>query len=104
MSTVGPQVTLPLAGDYVVSYGANMTNNTAATRIYVAVKRGAAAASDNDSIIYTQANGGYDISLARSQRMNGRSAGEVLKLQYRGDGGTKVYKNRFLTVTPVRVG
>jgi hypothetical protein len=34
--------------------------------------------------------------------MNALAASDVLKMQYKGDAGTKTYVRRFLFVTPIR--
>jgi hypothetical protein len=69
---------------------------------FVAVKRGAAATSDNDSASYGVQN--TVSSVVRSIRLNGLAASDIVKLQYRNTtGGNTTFSSRFLFITPVRV-
>lgn len=107
LATVGPQVTLPLAGDYDVQFGTTVQiNPSTGNRVAnIAVKRGAAATADADSLNY--ANGNLTIrvpGLARAIRMTGLAAAAVLKMQYKVSGDTLVCQDRWMRVTPVRVG
>ena len=107
LTTVGPSVTVPRAGDYLVQFGCNIIAPASVVDVgQVAVKRGAAATADVDRVLFavpssasTQAT-----SVARTIRMNGLAASDVLKLQYKNSaGGNTSFQYRWLNVTPVRV-
>jgi hypothetical protein len=108
LATVGPQVTIPRSGLYIVAAGATVTNATANGGGQAAVKRGAAAVSNNDivaSLFVTASN------LNQAQGPGSRefpaaqmTAGEVYKLQYQGAvAGTGIFSARWLRLTPVRL-
>jgi hypothetical protein len=95
LATVGPSLTLPVAGDYLLSWGVRFV---AATTVgffwYAALKFGAAAAVDADAVEFGGPASGagtpWLASVARNRRYNGLAAGTVIKLQYRrvnADGG-----------------
>jgi hypothetical protein len=104
LGTVGPQATMPVAGDYVIRFGANI-NAAAACGGYVAVKRGAAATSDVDGVFAQYGSAAANAnSVAREMTLAGLAAGLVLTLQYRAIAGTPIFSNRGLYVTPIAVG
>ena len=105
LATVGPTVTLPLAGDYLVSFGARQTSSAAATNTFMSYAIGgtAASASDQTQLAYSSAN--YHGSQMRTQRKNGLTAAVALTAKYAVDGGaTGYWIDRWLQVTPIRVG
>lgn len=107
LATVGPSITVPLAGDYEVAFGAEMTAGSTLST-FVAVKFGAAAASDADAVRASTSLGAatvVDYSVARTMRRNLSTAASTVKLVYKaptGAGATAA--NRFLAIRPVRVG
>jgi len=105
LATVGPQVTIPRAGDYDVEWGSQSGGTVATSLLYVAVKRGAAATADADSIIMQPAGVNYVGAgmTSRIMRMTGLAASTVLKLQYKTNAGTASFDKRWIKVTPVRV-
>lgn len=106
LSTSGPTVTVPFAGDWLVSYGALIAAPTSAADIgRIAVKRGGAATSDNDSaLLAVPSNASTQAaSVSRTIRMNGLSASTVLLCQYKNSaGGNTGFEKRWLFVTPIR--
>jgi len=103
LATVGPQITLPRAGDYEAFFGCKMYNSSAGNNIFAALKRGAAATSDNDYISYTNPANFSESCPARSIRVTGMAASDILKMQYKTSAATASFSKRFLKVTPVRV-
>ncbi len=106
LATVGPSVTVPRAGDYMVRWGATCYNNANNANPYTAVKRGAAATSDSDAATFAYSSTSVTtpgVSIAREVLMTGLSASDVLKLQYRVAAATGHWVNRFISVTPVRI-
>lgn len=105
LATVGPSVTLPLAGDYVISFGGQVYNTTASIGIYVSAKLGAAAATDANGVTNVSPTASAILPVWRSFRRTGFAASDVIKLQVRSVGaGTARFLNRSLEVQPLRVG
>jgi hypothetical protein len=106
LTTVGPQVTIPLAGDYLITGGiiAGPTTSVFLAAI-AAVKLGAAATSDNDRLAQAAFSTANNSSAGGSTlRRNALAAAAVLKMQYRVTAGTGFFGGRYLAVVPVRVG
>jgi hypothetical protein len=87
LATVGPSVTVPLAGDYVISAGAVLSWTVSASVFaFASVKFGAAATSDADfGLALTGISGssfGGNSQGSNLFRKTGLTASEVLKMQY----------------------
>lgn len=104
LTTVGPDVTIPLAGDYMIGFGSEQNNNTASRFANMAIKLGAAAAVNADAVISGGA-ANADASCWRTMRRDGLAASDLLIAKYAvGTSGTAQFQKRMLIVTPVRVG
>jgi hypothetical protein len=111
LTTVGPFVTCPLAGDYLFSVSLDGYSSIADAAPYAALKFGAAAVSGGDRMfLFRPGNasgqgnkGGFG---GRSVKRTVLAAGTVVKLQYaNANAATTVsFENRVLTATPIRVG
>lgn len=107
---VGPQITLPLAGDYDIAHGARIQAIPGAPTgiAYVSFAIGAVAASDDNSVQFARlvnSAGEQATSVARTQRLAGLAANTSLVMQYRNTGGGQHnYYHRWMRATPVRVG
>jgi hypothetical protein len=104
LATVGPTLTVPLAGTYDVDYRARFYNPPAASNAQIGVAIGAATPLDiagaTAAIASTQ---GYPMSdIVRRDY----AAGNALRVRYAiaGGVGTYTYDLRHLRLTPVRVG
>lgn len=107
LATVGPSITVPLAGDYIVAIGADIQNSTTAWSTYISYAIGATAASDADGLRVRQpTGGGYEVTAAVSaeRRKNALAASTALTAKYRVLGGTGIWWRRWMRVTPVRCG
>lgn len=105
LTTVGPSVTLPLAGDYLIAFGGQVYNATINNGVYITPKLGAATAADVDGITNVSATANAILPVWRSIRRTGLAASAVIKVQTRATvGGTAHYMNRNLEVRPIRVG
>jgi hypothetical protein len=106
-STVGPSITLPLAGDYDFIYGAAM-GDSVQNRCLVSPSIAGAGPSDADALQSAggPTTGNNDASTSRVKRFTGRAAGNVIKLMYRNaiSSTTASYEKRWLSIRPVRVG
>lgn len=102
LTTVGPSFTVPLAGDYLVRFGMQATAASADVGV-ATVKKGAAAASDNDSCV-TPVSAAITSSASRQLLVTGLAASDVLKMQYRTAGAVTIsFLRRWMFVSPVRV-
>lgn len=101
LTTVGPTITVPLAGDYEIAFGALLSTSGGAMN--VAPKFGAAAAADADDVRMSATG---DVSVARVMRRTVSSAATTVKLVYKLIGGASsvAASNRCLTIRPIRVG
>lgn len=100
---VGPQITVPRAGDYEIAFGALVTNNSPGARVEVAIQVGAAAVSvDNTAAAAEDANAA--ISPWRQVRRTVTAPATAIALRYASSGGTANFSERELIVIPTRVG
>jgi hypothetical protein len=97
IATVGPSLTVPRAGDYVIDFGCMVD---ATDQGWMAIKLGAAATADPEGVL--NRNVQFDNVMRRMKR-TGLTASEVLKAQYRVNTGTARFMDRWLTILPTRV-
>lgn len=105
LATVGPSVTVPLAGDYSITISAAIVPNTSVGTMQVSYSVGGTAASDNDSI-YAVGYTGEARNHTRTRRKNGLSASDLIRMKYKcvGTPGPATVQFRRLEVRPRRVG
>lgn len=108
LSTVGPTLTAPLAGEYEVEAWAQAQNDTAAALGTMALKIGAAATSDTNAVRGQAPAANYDISISVYSQVIAAAAADVLKMQFKVNAGTLTVNNAgllnpWMTVRPVRV-
>lgn len=108
MGSVGPQLTVPLAGDYFVEVGAFIYSYASGVySMWMSYSIGAAAATDSDganAVATVQFSGASVIS---QRRQTGLAAGNALVAKYRVDpaaGATARYQYRWMHLKPIRVG
>lgn len=99
-ATVGPTVTVPLAGDYMVEIGCQAGNATAGNVALMSYAIGAAAASDNDLVRSISSTAAQPTSIARETKKT-LAALTALVGKYRVGGGTGSFAFRWMAVTPV---
>lgn len=103
LGTAGPSVTLPLAGDYDISFGSNSYLTGTAGNLYHSFDVGGTAASDNDAVIYNGAN--ISVTGSKTVRKTGVAAAAAIVSKYRvanaATGGH--WMNRWLRAVPIRV-
>lgn len=113
LATVGPSITLPLAGDYDFEYGATTYSNPNTAGMWAArmsLSIGGAAAVDADAMWLEHE--GTDaasemISVAETtrRRKTGLAASDAVVAKYASDGvADRYWFERWLAVRPVRVG
>lgn len=103
LTTAGPSITLPLAGDYDVTLRA-LAGNAIEASILMSYSIGATPAADADAASFFNKGGeAGNYTSQRTKRKTGLPA-EALVAKYRTTAGTGVFGGRFMAVTPVRVG
>lgn len=104
LATVGPAVTVPLAGDYDVEIGSVAVHSTAGQFMAMSFKFSAADAVDADYAVCHEmlANMAQQISTMRRKTI--AAAAQPVTAKYRTSSATAQFSNRWLRVTPVRVG
>lgn len=105
LATVGPTITLPVAGDFTPSIGFNAYDTAAANQlIYAALKNGAAATSDTNAewASSSAANNSFE-AMRVLPDFTGLALGTVLKMQYKSGTLTTFYRRRWLTLEPIRI-
>jgi hypothetical protein len=102
LTTSGPTVTLPLAGDYMVEVGADM-GWTSSTQHSMSYAIGATAASDNDRAKVANVANVAGPAMRRRQK-TGLAASAALTAKYKVNGGTGSFENRTIEAMPIRVG
>lgn len=103
LATVGPSVAVARAGEYLISVFVDMVNNTVGKGAKAAAKIGAAATSDSDSAAVDAASGVNSGGSMSTTVRRAVVAGDLVKVQYRVDGGQGSFLYRRLLVQPVRV-
>jgi hypothetical protein len=106
LATLGPDITIPLVGDYDVQIGARIQNSafSSASEGYMNYSIGGAAPDGADvcsNIVTAQYGGSTPTSL---RRKTGLAAGTLIRCKYASQSGTTTFMSRILRVTPVRVG
>jgi hypothetical protein len=108
LATVGPQVTIPTlpnGGDFDVTYGADVgTSTTTFFTWYVGLVVGGTV-THQPFFAVSEPNGNLDgASINQTVRLTGVASATLIKLQYKISGVGTFYADRFLQITPVRVG
>lgn len=102
LATVGPSITVPLAGDYEVRFGSLSSNSGAQANIH-GLAVGATAAADT----FSSRGGGVaavQSSSVRTRRLTALAAATALVSKYRVTASTGTWEQRWLAVVPIRVG
>lgn len=109
LATVGPSITIPLAGDYLVTGGAYIwTEDLGALQAFASLKIGAAATADPNRQAWMAVSadatgarrGGQFASKGEVLTL---AAADVLKLQYRVTAGAATFGKRWISVLPIRL-
>jgi hypothetical protein len=110
ITTAGPSVTVPLAGNYTLNFGMH-TYNTASAGNVGMCSPGLAGVAGTDANAAGSSGGGtasttYVRVCRAGSQVTALAATNVVKLQYRtpGGGSTQHFSNRELLVWPTRVG
>lgn len=102
IATVGPDIAVPLAGDYGVEIGASIFNS-ASSQNYASYAIGGTAAADADAIRGDASAADRVVSVSRRRRKTGLTA-VTLRMKYKTTTGTAHFLNRWIALHPIRVG
>jgi len=108
LTTLGPDITVPLGGDYDVVFGARQTTgpaqNTVGYSIGLATAAGGTPAITEEATMGT-AGSPFSFPFAGQHRMVGMAASGLLRMRYRGGNvAIATFAQRYMTAVPVRVG
>lgn len=107
LAHAGPTVTLPLAGEWQLSYGTNIKLVPGSGfRANMSPKIGAAATSDGDAVWYAGPAGGgsaEEVSVSRTTNQTITAAATVILLQYKRAAVDPVFDGRWLRAIPRKV-
>jgi hypothetical protein len=102
LATVGPTLTIPVAGDYDVTINA-ILDNASASLNYASYAVGATAALDADAAQLSVSAPSQGSTVARTSRKAGLTGGVVLTAKYKGTAGATYASKRVLSALPVAV-
>lgn len=106
LASVGPQIAVEFAGDYLCSFGAYGTSNTASGAAYVSVAGpGVTANAAGDVVMQAAAANSGSQGSTPGIRKTFTGAGVAL-LKYRSDNAARTasFENRSLIIRPIRIG
>jgi hypothetical protein len=111
VATVGPSVTNPLAGDYLVEWGIRGVVGATESIIGAGIKFGSAAAPVDANVGTQYAISGGGVAATRqipavfgSDVKTSLAVSTLVKVQYYQNNTNCFVGNRFLKLTPIRVG
>ena len=106
LTTAGPSVTVPLAGDYEVYIEGNMyAVGTTTNSMLMSYKIGATNASDDDAAEGMNAGSTRGVTHTSVRRHTSVAASTQFLAQYRAGSATQVnFRRRQMVVRPIRVG
>jgi hypothetical protein len=104
LATTGPDVTLPLAGDYKIEIAAAMYSSIGGEYTLASYDVGGTAAGDDWSANHWSTTNVISHPAYMSYNWTGLSASTLVRAKYRTPSGTANFRNRRLSATPVRVG
>ena len=102
LGTVGPSITAPLAGDYMVGHGCSaLWGSNAGVSYYAGVN-----VSGTPGFLPTRIQGAATTLVPQARRgsLSSIAAGAAVKQQVNNGGGTVTAEGRWLEMVPVRVG
>jgi len=105
LTTAGPSITVPLAGDYLVEVGSRAMNNTASGSMFHSFDVGGTAAADADSANHLQqaTTPIAPSSVASTSQKTGLAASTALVSKYKVTAGQGAWERRYMRVTPIKV-
>lgn len=107
LTTIGPRVYAPFAGDFDIAYGYQASGFTGNNNVAQVIPwdMTSSVAFGNSLNIETDATGGNtNLDSSKTVRATGIAAGDEIRLRYQlyGDVGPVSFANRWMSVTPIR--
>lgn len=102
LSTAGPSIALPRAGDYDVTPGADMSNSNNNTTTFMSYDVGGTGAVDADAAVVIGGSVNEGVSAQKPRRKTALTS-VTLTSKYRCLSATATISKRFLALTPVRI-
>jgi hypothetical protein len=104
LTTAGPAITIPLAGDYTIEIGAGLSTTTTSAP-WMSFDIGVTGAVDADRIVLTQIATAAQLASCAGLRIHTSVAsGTAIVAKYKSVGGGAVaFEKRWLKITPLRV-
>lgn len=104
LGTAGPLFTVPLLGDYGVRFGATFLDSAAESQLNIGVGVGDFSSPLFEARGHISANN-YHLTVSGEAVLVGLTAGQVIRAKYQHAlAGTLTVLNRYLYVTPIRLG
>lgn len=107
LTTVGPSITAPLKGDYVIELGCYLlSNNAAVNAARMAPQVGAVEANDEDAVVGVQKEGLGFASVSRKKKKAGIAAATAIVAKYKVQTAAQLmkFRSRWMSIDPNRVG
>lgn len=108
LATVGPSITIPRAGEYLLSYGVAAwysSGGPGLAHMYASPRIGAVAAANVDAVRASNQTAIAEQDNYARTRKKTIAVGDLVKLQYGTDGAgvTANFQDRWLSILPIRV-
>lgn len=104
LATVGPVITIPFSGDYVVEFGCNIYGGSADTTAWMSFAVDSDAPLDDDGITVTSATTFDAYTASRKLTKNDLAAGTVLTAKYKPQTAvTFSFRYRWMSAKPITV-
>jgi hypothetical protein len=106
LATVGPSITVPVAGLYEISFGCYMKHGASAgnTQMGASVDGGAPATSEDALFTQPAASNSAAASVTKTIRATVATPATAIKAQYRnGTTGTATFDRRWMAILPIQI-
>lgn len=106
VTTFPPSITVPLAGEYMIRHGAKIVNGgtSVADVCSVTIKLGAAAAGDNESIVFAHAASAATQGISGATEFTAQLAASAVCVEYaKTVNSADAISLRWLEIIPIRV-
>lgn len=105
LTTAGPSIALPYAGDYMVEIGAHIQSDASGGGGNMSYDIGATGAVDADNITHFAANTAtVGFNASRARRKNALTAVTLTAKYNRTGAGNATFRSRWMKATPIRIG
>lgn len=104
LTTAGPSVTVPLAGDYLIEIYSEQLHSAAAQVMLHSYDVGGTGAADADSALSSSPAANMPFTVVKPRLKAGLAASTALVSKYRTTAATATFRFREMRVLPVRVG